>query len=137
MKRDVLREYLDKLLSEYHYLDFRGIMQLEKVVELELDDVFVPLNAVPLVGQGDEKVNSLRAFIESGTHVTAELGVPNGSAETLREVWRAAYQSSVVPAASSLDDLQAVYAMGYAAESPCSHVPKCTATDGSRQDSRA
>ncbi|MBI4704527.1 MAG: NACHT domain-containing protein, partial [Deltaproteobacteria bacterium] len=43
MNQGPLAAYLDKLLIELHYLDFRGIMQLGKSVALELDDTFVPL----------------------------------------------------------------------------------------------
>ena len=47
MEDAALRNYLDDLKARYHYLDFRGIKQLEKVIELELDEVFVPLDVAP------------------------------------------------------------------------------------------
>ncbi len=40
----VLREYCDQLLSEYRYLDFQGIAQVQGVISLDLDETFVPLN---------------------------------------------------------------------------------------------
>ncbi|MFW6437384.1 MAG: hypothetical protein ACOCZ7_00105 [Armatimonadota bacterium] len=44
MSDDLMSYYRDRILTEYEYLDFRGIMQL-RTVELPLDDVFVPLEA--------------------------------------------------------------------------------------------
>ena len=65
MASKLIQQHLDRLLSEYHYLDFRGIMQLEKVVALELDEVFVPLRALPLDRPVDEKLESLCAMLEA------------------------------------------------------------------------
>lgn len=45
----LLQDYLDELIALYHYIDFRGIAQLERFVSLELDQVFVPLEAFPIV----------------------------------------------------------------------------------------
>jgi len=44
MSDDLLGYYRDRILTDYEYLDFRGIMQ-RRVVELPLDDLFVPLEA--------------------------------------------------------------------------------------------
>ena len=62
----VLRAYLDELLSAYYYLDFRGIAQLERIVSLELDEVFVPLKATPLALEEQEIFRSWFKRLEPG-----------------------------------------------------------------------
>jgi HEAT repeat protein/energy-coupling factor transporter ATP-binding protein EcfA2 len=48
LTRKALQDHLDRLLSTHHYVDFRGIRHLGKAVELELDEIFVPLRMLPL-----------------------------------------------------------------------------------------
>lgn len=45
IEQDLLRSYLDDIIARYRYLDFKGIVQLERIVSLELDDLFVPIQA--------------------------------------------------------------------------------------------
>ena len=37
------QRYLEYLVNEYEWLDFRGILQLRTIVRLRLDDIYVPL----------------------------------------------------------------------------------------------
>jgi len=88
MADTLLRNYLDDLLTRYHYLDFRGIRQEERIVELELDDVFVPLKLVSL---GRRDVKDLPPDLAEALELLPELeqgdGVPSPEelARLLRE----------------------------------------------------
>ncbi|MGI0028705.1 MAG: hypothetical protein ACREAQ_03205 [Nitrososphaera sp.] len=51
----ILRKYLEKMAQTYGIVDSRGVMQVYRIVELPLDEVFVNLTARLSPRRGEER----------------------------------------------------------------------------------
>jgi HEAT repeat protein/energy-coupling factor transporter ATP-binding protein EcfA2 len=80
------QRYLEYLVNEYEWLDFRGILQLRTIVRVKLDDIYVPLWAMtrpsPLYAPLSERRVELRKALSENERVVV-LGDPGSGKTTL------------------------------------------------------
>ena len=104
------RRYLEYLVNEHEWLDFRGILQLRTIVRLKLEDVYVPLWATT---EPRREVLPLSELARLRMELLRE-GIPAEEAMLRAEAWRleAAFPERKVELREALSENERVVVLG-------------------------